>query len=161
MHNELKKFIETICENSDIKDHIIEGFSLIFEGINASDIKQMAVPAYSKPIGEEPLGSYNNLIRTVSPTIGASGEVSDAYHYGPADANPTRDIREETDSEEWKVKFPTFKIQHDGSVVQLIKKAQQHIPIGASVGKDLARNYSGLANPMVDKAIAYDNTNIF
>lgn len=165
MHNQLKTFLESICKNSDIKEPILEGFSLIFEGISASDIKQMSVPAYTKPVGEEPVGSYNNIINMVTPSIGASGEVSDAgrtdYKYGPADANPTRDIREETQDNDWDVKIPRLKVQHQKDVIELINKAQSHLPKGASVGKDFARAYAGLANPMVNKAITYDNTNIF
>jgi len=160
MKNQLKAFIESICKDSDLKNTILSGYEVIFEGINASDIQQMAVPAYTNPISEKPMGSYANIIKTVPSSITSTGEVGDSgitnYKYGPADASPTRDIKEETNNENWKVKIPTIHIQKDNDVVSLIKKAQPHLPNGGSVGKDFGTNYNGLASPLTNRSIVYD-----
>lgn len=155
-----KPFLKDICTDVALYESILKGFNLCFEGISVFDISQMQVPMYTKPIGEEPNASYANIFKTVSPSVGASGEVSEPgrsdYKYGPALASPTRDIREETKDNFDKVKIPKLTVAKEQSVVNLIKKAQPHLPKGGLVGKDFAREYNNYANSLLDKTIVYD-----
>lgn len=143
-------FVHKICPNEGLCEAIVAGYEACFESINAWDPNVSPVTPYTNPVGE-PMGSYQNIMKQLPSPVGAVGAGGSSaggngsYKYGPALANPTRDIKDET-KEQWTdaPHFPKFVKKPDAFTKSVIKKAQHHMPLGATTSGDQIAYYSNM-----------------
>jgi hypothetical protein len=111
-------------------------------------------PFTPRAFGTQPMGSYDNIFKTVSSGQGLTGDVAEPgnnYSYNiplPNVPISTRDIKEETIKDWGKpYKFPKQSWQPAKMTDRLMKKAQGHLPIGATVPNLAPPVYNNYNNP--------------
>lgn len=133
-HEKFIKFLHTLDMDNNLLEAILGGYKAVFnESMNA-----WAYNTPPTPVGiNEPMGSYQKIMKQLPSSIGAVGAAGDttgtgnsSYKYGEALPGSTRDIGEET-REDWKSppKFEKHNINTLPLAKKLMKQAQSHIPV--------------------------------
>lgn len=136
-----------------------EGESEISGKKYADKLKKSTMPVAGAPFtprafGTQPMGSYQNIFKMEPTGQGLTGDVAEPgnnYSYNiplPNVPVSTRDIKEETIKDWGKpYRFPKQSWQPDKMTDKLMKKAQGHLPIGATVPNLAPPAYNNYNNP--------------
>lgn len=120
------------------------------ESINSWDPNVSPVTPFTNPVGE-PMGDYKRLFKQLPSHIGAVGTGGDmggaSYRYGESLPKVSRDIAEET-QDEWEdaPHFPKFYKKSNQTTKRLMKKAGEHMPLGAQTSGDQIAYYTNMSH---------------
>lgn len=136
MQTELFNFIDSLDIEPSLHESIMQGFNHIFESYNAWNPNVTPIMPPSSLVGQ-PMATYQNIMKQLPSQVTASGSGStggpnDNYKYEPSLAEPTRDIKHETQTQWQKApEFRKYVSKPSKSIDKMIKTAKQRTPNGA------------------------------
>lgn len=136
METQLINFIESFNIEKSLHESIMQGYYCIFESFNSWNPNVTPIMPPSSLVGQ-PMATYQNIMKQLPSQVTATGTGSvggpnDNYKYEPSLAEPSRDIREETNNQ-WEnaPKFRKYVSTPSKPIDKMIKNARRHTPNGA------------------------------
>jgi len=135
MHKKFLKFIDDLnIDDKHLLEAILGGYRAIFQ----ENINGWGAGTYPVMGVNEPMGSYQNIMKQIPSSIGAVGSAGSntrggngEYKYAPALSEFQRNPKDETINE-WEdaPDFPKFTKRSSAFIKNKIAGAKQHIPTG-------------------------------